>query len=84
MVALMTQALELEGGEKVLEVGTGSGYQTAMLAELAERIFTIERIPEIGIAARERLTAMGYSNIIYRIGDGTVGWREMARSTGSS
>ena len=78
MVALMTQALELEGGEKVLEVGTGSGYQTAMLAELAERIFTIERIPEIGIAARERLTAMGYSNIIYRIGDGTVGWREMA------
>jgi protein-L-isoaspartate(D-aspartate) O-methyltransferase len=78
MVALMTQALELEGDEKVLEIGTGSGYQTAMLAELADRIFTIERIPEIGIAARERLTAMGYSNVIYRIGDGTVGWREMS------
>jgi protein-L-isoaspartate(D-aspartate) O-methyltransferase len=78
MVALMTQALELQGEEKVLEIGTGSGYQTAMLAELADRVFTIERIPEIGIAARERLTAMGYSSIIYRIGDGTVGWREMA------
>jgi len=78
MVALMTQALALEGDEKVLEVGTGSGYQTAMLAELADRVFTIERIPEIGIAARERLTAMGYTNIIFRIGDGTVGWREMS------
>ena len=78
MVGLMTQALELTGGEKVLEIGTGSGYQTAMLAELADRIFTIERIPEIGIAARQRLTAMGYNNIIFRIGDGTVGWREMA------
>lgn len=78
MVALMTQALGLEGDEKVLEIGTGSGYQTAMLAELADRVFTIERIPEIGIAARERLTAMGYSNVIYRIGDGTVGWREMS------
>src|SRR5678816_2915303 len=78
MVALMTQALGLEGEEKVLEIGTGSGYQTAMLAELADRVFTIERIPEIGIAARERLTAMGYSNIIFRIGDGTVGWREMS------
>ena len=78
MVALMTQALELEGEEKVLEIGTGSGYQTAMLAELADRVFTIERIPEIGIAARERLTAMGYSNVIFRIGDGTVGWREMS------
>jgi protein-L-isoaspartate(D-aspartate) O-methyltransferase len=78
MVALMTQALGLTGDEKVLEIGTGSGYQTAMLAELADRVFTIERIPEIGIAARERLTAMGYSNVIFRIGDGTVGWREMS------
>jgi protein-L-isoaspartate(D-aspartate) O-methyltransferase len=78
MVALMTQNLGLTGDEKVLEIGTGSGYQTAMLAELAERVFTIERIPEIGIAARERLTAMGYSNVIFRIGDGTMGWREMS------
>ncbi len=78
MVALMTQALGLEGDEKVLEIGTGSGYQTAILAELADRVFTIERIAPIGVAARERLTAMGYTNIIFRIGDGTLGWREMA------
>ncbi len=78
MVALMTQSLALEGDEKVLEIGTGSGYQTAMLAELADRVFTIERIPEIGIAARERLTQMGYSNVIFRIGDGSMGWREMS------
>jgi len=78
MVGLMTQALGLEGDEKVLEIGTGSGYQTALLAELADRVFTIERIPEIGMAARDRLTAMGYSNIIFRIGGGTMGWREMA------
>jgi protein-L-isoaspartate(D-aspartate) O-methyltransferase len=78
MVALMTQSLRLEGDEKVLEIGTGSGYQTAILGELADRVFSIERIPEIGIAARERLTGMGYSNIIFRIGDGTVGWKEMS------
>ncbi len=78
MVALMTQTLGLTGDEKVLEIGTGSGYQTALLAELAARVFSIERIPEIGIAARERLTGMGYSNVIFRIGDGTMGWREMS------
>src|SRR3989442_4230714 len=58
MVALMTQALRLEGDEKVLEIGTGSGYQTAILAELADRVFTVQRIPEIGIAARERLAGI--------------------------
>jgi protein-L-isoaspartate(D-aspartate) O-methyltransferase len=78
MVALMTQALDLTGDEKVLEIGTGSGYQTAILAELADRVFTVERISAIGIAARERLTGMGYSNIISRVADGTVGWREMS------
>jgi protein-L-isoaspartate(D-aspartate) O-methyltransferase len=78
MVALMTQALRLEGDEKVLEIGTGTGYQTAILGELADRVFTIERIQSIGVAARERLTAMGYNNIVFRIGDGTLGWREMA------
>ena len=78
IVALMTQALQLEGDEKVLEIGTGSGYQTAILADLADRVFTIERIPAIGLKAKERLAAMGYSNIIFRIGDGTVGWREVA------
>src|SRR5262245_66684305 len=64
--------------EKVLEIGTGSGYQTAILAELAERVFTIERIPAIAQAARERLTALGYSNIVFRTADGTLGWRDMA------
>jgi protein-L-isoaspartate(D-aspartate) O-methyltransferase len=78
MVALMTQALELSGEEKVLEIGTGSGYQTAILAELADRVFTIERIPAVGVAARDRLTKMGYTNIVFRIADGSVGWREMA------
>ena len=77
IVALMSQALELTGEEKVLEIGTGSGYQTAILAELADRVFTVERIRSIGTAARERLTAMGYTNIVFRIADGTVGWREM-------
>ncbi len=78
MVALMTQSLELTGEEKVLEVGTGSGYQTAILAELADRVFTIERIPSVGEAARDRLTRMGYKNVVFRIADGSVGWREMA------
>jgi len=78
MVALMTQALMLEGDEKALEIGTGSGYQTAILAELADRVFTVERIAAIGLAAKERLTAMGYTNIVYRVADGTVGWREMS------
>jgi protein-L-isoaspartate(D-aspartate) O-methyltransferase len=78
MVALMTQSLELTGEEKVLEVGTGSGYQTAILAELADRVFTIERIASVGEAARDRLTRMGYKNVVFRIADGSVGWREMA------
>lgn len=78
MVAYMTQALDLTGDEKVLEIGTGSGYQTAILAELADRVFTVERIPAIGLAARGRLQGMGYTNVVYRIGDGSLGWREMA------
>lgn len=77
IVALMTQALDLTGEEKVLEIGTGSGYQTAILAELADRVFTVERIRSIAAAARERLTQMGYTNIVFRVADGTVGWREM-------
>jgi protein-L-isoaspartate(D-aspartate) O-methyltransferase len=77
MVALMTQALDLTGEEKVLEIGTGTGYQTAILAELADRVFTIERIPSIAAAAKERLDSMGYTNIVSRCADGTLGWREM-------
>lgn len=78
MVGLMTQALDLTGDEKVLEIGTGSGYQTAVLAELAERVFTIERIASIATGARERLTTMGYHNIVFRCADGSLGWKEMA------
>jgi protein-L-isoaspartate(D-aspartate) O-methyltransferase len=78
MVALMTQALDLTGDEKVLEIGTGSGYQTALLAELAERVFTIERIPSIAESARKRLGDLGYHNIVFRCADGSLGWKEMA------
>ena len=78
MVALMTQALDLTGEEKVLEIGTGSGYQTAILGELAGRVFTIERIPSVAAAAKGRLDTMGYSNIVFRCADGSLGWKEMA------
>ncbi len=78
MVALMTQALDLTGTEKVLEIGTGSGYQTALLAELADRVFTVERITPIAAAARRRLEEMGYRNIVFRCADGSLGWKEVA------
>ena len=78
MVALMTQELELKGAERVLEIGTGTGYQTAILAELATEVVTIERIPELGHAARELLSDLGYSNIEFRIGDGSLGCPELA------
>ncbi len=76
IVALMTEALELTGCEKVLEIGTGSGYQTAVLAELAERIFSVERIALLAAGARKILDALGYYNVAIRVGDGTFGWRE--------
>ena len=78
IVALMTEALELSGNEKVLEIGTGSGYQTAILAELADRIFSIERIGKLSQKARNILDELGYSNVIIRAGDGTKGWKEYA------
>jgi len=76
MVALMTEALQLKGTEKVLEIGTGSGYQAAILAELADRVFTIERVPALAKRARRMLDLLRYTNIVGRIGDGTMGWRE--------
>jgi protein-L-isoaspartate(D-aspartate) O-methyltransferase len=76
MVALMTECLDLKGGEKVLEVGTGSGYQTAILAELAENIYTIERVPILLEKAQQVLTHLGYTTIKFKGGDGTYGWRE--------
>jgi protein-L-isoaspartate(D-aspartate) O-methyltransferase len=76
IVALMSEALELRGHEKVLEIGTGSGYQAAVLAELADRVFSIERIGSVGARARSILDHLGYANILIRIADGTYGWPE--------
>ncbi|MGH7820848.1 MAG: protein-L-isoaspartate(D-aspartate) O-methyltransferase [Candidatus Binatia bacterium] len=78
MVAAMTEALELTGRERVLEIGTGSGYQTAVLAELAETVFSIERIAVLAKQARQRLESLGYYNVLVQIGDGTIGWNEHA------
>jgi len=76
IVALMTEALELKGREKVLELGTGSGYQAAVLAELADRVFTVERIASLAQKARKLLESLNYYNVVIRVGDGTYGWRE--------
>jgi protein-L-isoaspartate(D-aspartate) O-methyltransferase len=76
MVALMTEALLLMGKEKVLEIGTGSGYQTAILAELSEKVFSIERIRPLALRARKLLYELGYFNVEIKIFDGTLGWME--------
>jgi len=78
MVALMTDALDLKGRERVLEIGTGSGYQTALLAELADQVFSIERIASLANNARLVLDHLGYYNVAIRVGDGTYGWKEEA------
>ena len=76
MVALMTEALEIKENDKVLEIGTGSGYQTAILAELCKEVYTIERILPLLERAKEILRKLGYKNIHFRAGDGTLGWPE--------
>lgn len=78
IVAFMTEALELRGGEKVLEIGTGSGYQAAVLAEIAKEVYTIEIISSLGRRAEETLKKLGYTNIHVRIGDGYQGIPEQA------
>jgi protein-L-isoaspartate(D-aspartate) O-methyltransferase len=78
MVAIMTQSLELKGRERVLEIGTGSGYQAAVLAELARELFTVERIPGLTPRAEKLLRDQGYKNIFFRTGDGSRGWPEEA------
>ena len=78
IVALMTCALELEEGDRVLEVGTGSGYQAAILAELAGWVVSVERIPELLEAARERLSALGYKNIELHLAVRELGWKKGA------
>jgi protein-L-isoaspartate(D-aspartate) O-methyltransferase len=76
IVAYMTEALELKGEDRVLEVGTGSGYQTAVLAEIAKEVYTIEIVGLLSSRARELLQKLGYTNIHFKIGDGTFGWQE--------
>jgi protein-L-isoaspartate(D-aspartate) O-methyltransferase len=78
IVALMTEALELKGNERVLEIGTGSGYQTAILAELALWVYTIERFPTLLERAKKVLKELGYKNISFKLDDGTLGWKEAA------
>ncbi|NLA41152.1 MAG: protein-L-isoaspartate(D-aspartate) O-methyltransferase [Smithella sp.] len=78
IVALMTQALELKGMERVLEIGTGSGYQTAVLAKLADRVFSIERVAALASRARKILDRLNCYNVAIRVGDGSYGWKEEA------
>lgn len=76
IVALMTEALELKGNERVLEIGTGSGYQTAILAELATWVYTIETHLSLLEKAKKVLNKLGYKNISFKLGDGSYGWKE--------
>ena len=76
IVALMTQSLELQGKERVLEIGTGSGYQTVILAQLADRVFSIERIAALATRARKLLDQLNYYNVAIRVGDGSYGWKD--------
>lgn len=78
IVALMTQALQLQGGERVLEIGTGSGYQAAILSRLCERVYTVERIDGLLSRARRVFDKLRYHNIVSRIDDGTSGWLDEA------
>ncbi|MCQ9207364.1 MAG: protein-L-isoaspartate(D-aspartate) O-methyltransferase [Omnitrophica bacterium] len=78
MVALMTQCLALKGGERVLEIGTGSGYQTAILATLSKEVFSVERVKGLAKKAESTLARLGYDNIRIKVDDGTLGWRENA------
>ena len=78
IVAYMTECLNPQKSHRILEIGTGSGYQAAVLAEIVDTVYTIEIIPELGKRASDRLSAMGYKNITVKIGDGYEGWKEHA------
>ncbi len=78
IVAAMTEALKLTGQERILEIGTGSGYQTAILAERSAQVFTIERIRSIALKAQDLLDGLGYVNIVFKVFDGTYGWPDQA------
>src|SRR5215217_2203878 len=77
-VALMIEAAEVEPGDRVLEVGAGSGYAAAVISRIARHVYTIERHPSLGSSAQERFRQLGYENIDLRVGDGTLGWLEAA------
>jgi protein-L-isoaspartate(D-aspartate) O-methyltransferase len=78
IVAYMTEALRIRAGGKVLEIGTGSGYQTAVLAEVAGEVWTVELVEELSLRAKTQLEALGYIGIHFRVGDGSTGWPEAA------
>ncbi len=78
VVGYMTEVLELQPSHRVLEIGTGSGYQAAVLAQLVDTVFTVEIIPELGMQAQTRLRTLGYENVHVRIGNGWEGWPENA------
>lgn len=78
MVAAMTEVLAVEPHHRVLEIGTGSGYQTAILARLAKEVYTVEIVRELSLAARKVIQRMGFRNVRFRIGDGNAGWSEFA------
>lgn len=78
LVLAMTQELDLHEKCRVLEIGTGSGYQTALLAQFCQHVYTVERIEELADKSRTRLLKMGYHNISFRVGDGSEGWEEFA------
>lgn len=78
MVALMTQCLSLRGQERVLEIGTGSGYQAAILAELAAEVYTVEKVASLSKKAEETIRECGYNNVHFLVADGTLGWPERA------
>ena len=78
MVALMVQLLELKKHDRVLEIGTGSGYETSVLAELSDKVYSVERIDMLAEKAKKVLGDMGYGNVFIKVGDGTLGWQEFA------
>ena len=78
IVAYMTDILDLKSSDRVLEIGTGSGYQAAVLAEICDRVYTIEVLPPLGERAESLLSKLGYGNVVFKIGDGYKGWKEYA------
>ena len=78
MVAYMTEVLQLSRNDRVLEIGTGSGYQTAVLAQIAGTVFTVEKIERLSRRAKKIITELGYTNISFKVGNGVLGWKEYA------